>query len=265
MRKYLGFISILLALFLVMAGCGNNNSNSSSKQDLLQQIKDRGTLKIGTEGTYAPFTYHDKNGKLTGFDVDIAREVAKRLGVKADFVETKWDGMIAGLDSKRFDSVFNEVAATPDRKVKYDFSTPYIVSKAVLIVRKDNNTIKSFADLKGKRSAQSLTSNLSKIAKKNGANIVSTDGFNQSVDLLKSGRADATVNDSLSFLDLQRQQPNIPLKVVAEQSNGSASEVMMRKGNKDLVKAIDKALADMKKDGTYLKISKKYFNTDVSK
>ncbi|GGE32131.1 amino acid ABC transporter substrate-binding protein [Pullulanibacillus camelliae] len=270
MRKYLGLVSILLALLLVIVGCGNNSSNNadknnSKKQTLLQQIKDRGTIKIGTEGTYAPFTYHDKNGKLTGFDVDIAKEVAKRLGVKADFVETKWDGMIAGLDAKRFDAVFNEVAATPERKEKYDFSSPYIVSKAALIVRKDNNTIKNFSDLKGKKSGQSMTSNLSKIAKENGAQIVSVDGFNQAIDLLKSGRIDATVNDSLSFLDLKKQQPNIPLKVVAEENSGSASSAMMRKGNKDLVKAVNKALTDMKKDGTYLKISKKYFNEDVSK
>ncbi|GGH73825.1 cystine transport system substrate-binding protein [Pullulanibacillus pueri] len=270
-KKFLGLFSLILVAILILAGCGNNDNDTaqkntkSSSQTLLDQIKDRGTLKIGTEGTYAPFTYHDDNGKLTGFDVDIAKEVAKRIGVKANFVETKWDGMIAGLDSKRFDVVFNEVGVTPERKEKYDFSDPYIVSKAVLIVSKDNNDIKSFADLKGKKSGQSLTSNLSKIAEKNGAQIVSVDGFNQAIDLLTSGRIDATVNDSLSYLDLKKQKPNVPIKSVDSDNDATDSAAMIRKGNSDLVKAIDKALADMKKDGTYLKISKKYFNEDVSK
>lgn len=108
-------------------------------------------IKIGTEGTYPPFTFHDTTGSLVGFDIEISREVAARLGLKAEFVEGKRDGLIAGLDSKRYDFVANEVTVTEARKAKYDFSTPYIVSKAVLIVREDEALIKAFADLKGKR------------------------------------------------------------------------------------------------------------------
>ena len=123
--------------------------------------------------------------------MEIAEEVAKRLGVKAEFIETKWDGMFAGLDSKRFDTVFNEVTIKDDRKVKYDFSTPYIASRSVLIVSQDNNDIQKLADLKGKKSAQSLTSDLADLARANGAEIVQVDGFNQSIDLLTSKRVDA--------------------------------------------------------------------------
>jgi cystine transport system substrate-binding protein len=112
----------------------------------LDKIKADGKFRIGTEGTYAPFTFHDSTGKLTGFDVEIAEEAATRLGVKAEFIETKWDGLFAGLDSKRFDAVVNEVTIREDRQKKYDFSDPYIVSKAVLIVHQDNNDIKNFAD-----------------------------------------------------------------------------------------------------------------------
>ncbi|WP_286886856.1 amino acid ABC transporter substrate-binding protein [Aneurinibacillus sp. UBA3580] len=278
--KKVGILFIFLLMFaLTLTACGGNNagqeqggkqeqtgSSQERKADnLLAQIKSEGKIKIGTEGTYAPFTFHDKSGKLTGFDVEIAEEIARRLGVKPEFIETKWDGMFAGLDAKRFDIVVNEVGIRDDRKKKYDFSDPYIVSKAVLIVHESNHDIKSFADLKGKKAGQSLTSNLTDIARANGAEIVPTDGFNQAIDLLAAKRIDATVNDGLSFLDLKKQKPKVPVKKVAEQPKGSQSGVLFRKNNPELVEAVNKALADMKKDGTYLKISKKWFGADVSK
>lgn len=270
MKKRNIFISAVLALTLIIGitGCSTKNNNAGKEtesKNLLETIKSDGKIRIGTEGTYAPFTFHDSNGTLTGFDVEIANEIAKRLGVKAEFVETKWDGMFAGLDAKRFDAVLNEVSINPERQEKYDFSTPYITSRAVLIVRSDNQDIKKFEDLKGKKSAQSLTSNLGKIAKGYGAEIVQIDGFNQAIDLLTSKRVDATINDSLSFLDLKKQKPNVPIKSVADYNNAEQSAVLFRKGNKELVDAVNKALADMKADGTYLKISNKWFGTDVSK
>lgn len=247
------------------ADTGQTDTQQPAAKNLLETIKANGTIRIGTEGTYAPFTYHDKDGKLTGFDVEIAEEIAKRLGVKPEFIETKWDGMFAGLNAKRFDVVINEVSINDDRKKKYDFSDPYIVSKAVLIVNEDNTDIKKLSDLKGKKAGQSLTSNLSDIARQNGATIVQTDGFNQAIDLLLSKRIDATVNDGLSYLDFKKQRPDAKIKVVAETDVATPSAVLINKGNPELVEAINKALADMKADGTYLKISQKYFGADVSK
>lgn len=240
-------------------------SSANTTQSSLKAIKASGKLRIGTEGTYAPFTFHDKDGKLTGFDVEIAQEISKRLGVEPEFIETPWDGIFAGLDAKRFDAVFNQVSIRDDRKAKYDFSDSYIVSKAVLLVREDNDEIKKLADLKGKKSAQSLTSNLTDIAKANGAEIVGTEGFNQAIDLLLSNRVDATINDGLSFLDLKKQKPNVKIKAVDETADASYSGALFRKGNDDLVKAVNEALAAMKSDGTYLAISEKYFGADVSK
>ncbi|SET34233.1 amino acid ABC transporter substrate-binding protein [Paenibacillus sp. NFR01] len=282
MKKFSLTIALILTLMLV-AACGNNNNNNNAgntgaggnnasateqpaaAQNSLDAVKASGKLRIGTEGTYAPFTFHDASGTLTGFDVEIAEEVAKRLGVKAEFIETQWDGMFAGLDAKRFDAIFNEVSVTDERKVKYDFSDPYIISKAVLIVSENNKDIKSFDDLKGKKSGQSLTSNLGKIATDHGAEIVSVEGFNQAIDLLTSGRIDATINDGLSFLDLKKQKPDVKIKSVDEIDNGSRSAATFLKGNDELVKAVNDALAAMKDDGTYLKISDKYFGADVSK
>ncbi len=270
MKKKSIFTSTILALTLAIGitGCSakpDNADTQDASKNLLETIKSEGKIRIGTEGTYAPFTFHDEKGNLTGFDVEIANEVAKRLGVKAEFVETKWDGMFAGLDAKRFDAVANQVSINPERQEKYDFSTPYITSRAVLIVRDDNQDIKTFEDLKGKKSAQSLTSDLGKIATDNGGEIVQVDGFNQAVDLLASKRVDATINDSLSFLDLKKQKPETPIKSVADYNNAQQSAILFNKGNDELVKAVNKAIEDMKADGTYLKISEKWFGTDVSK
>ncbi|MCC8380926.1 amino acid ABC transporter substrate-binding protein [Xenorhabdus sp. PB30.3] len=254
------FLKLLLAGAVTLA----ISAPSYAGKDL-DAIKASGVFKIGTEGTYPPFTYHDASNKLTGFDVDIAREIARRMNVKPEFTEVKWDGLIAGLDAKRFDAVVNQVGVTPAREAKFSFSIPYTTSQVVLITRDNNDSIKSFADLKGKRSAQSLTSNYGQLATSYGATLVSTDGFNQSIDLVATGRADATLNDRLSFLDFKNQRPNAPVKIVAQQTDASKSAVLLRKGDPELVEAINKALQGMKDDGTYAHISEKYFGTDISK
>ncbi|MBA4710433.1 amino acid ABC transporter substrate-binding protein [Aquitalea magnusonii] len=229
----------------------------------LAKIKSAGVIRVGTEGTYAPFTYHDASGKLVGFDVEIAQAVAAKLGVKAEFIEGKWDGLIAGLDANRYDAVANEVSITDARKAKYDFSSAYIASKAALIVN-GNSPIKSFADLKGRKSANTLTSNFGKLAQSFGAEVVPVQGFNDSLELLASGRVDATINDSLSFLDYKKHQPNSKLRIAATEKDADFSGIIFRKGNPQLQAAINKALADIKADGSYQKISFKYFGEDVS-
>ncbi len=271
-KRIILITAIITVLALVFSGCSASNQtaanqpgNEAKPQNLLEQIKADGKIRFGTEGTYAPFTFHDKDGKLTGFDVEIAEEIAKRLGVKAEFIETKWDGMFAGLDAKRFDAIANEVAIREDRLEKYDFSSPYIVSRAVLIVNEDNNDVKSFEDIKGKKAGQSLTSNLKDIAESFGAEIVQTDGFNQAIDLLVSKRIDVTINDGLSFLDFKKQRPDTPIKIVDQMETNDQMGIMFNKGNKELVDAVNKALEEMKADGTYLKISEKWFGEDVSK
>ena len=253
--KTLAAAAALQAALLAPAQAGEN----------LAAVQAAGALKIGTEGTYAPFTYHDESGKLVGFDVEIGEAIAERLGVKAEFLEGKWDGLIAGLDANRYDAVINQVGITEARQQKYDFSEPYIASKAVLIARADDDSINGFADLKGKKAAQSLTSNFGKLAEQSGAELVGTDGFDQSIQLVLTGRADATINDSLSFLDFKKHKPDANVKIAAEQADADHSGVIIRKGEPELLEAINKALADIQSDGTYLKIAEKYFGQDVSK
>lgn len=236
--------------------------------DDLAAIQKAGTLRIGTEGTYAPFTFHQaSDNQLVGFDVDIGRAIAEKLGVKPEFVEGKWDGLIAGLNVNRYDVVINQVGISAERQAKYDFSEPYIASAAALIVREDNSAIKGFADLKGKKSANSISSNFAKLAERNGAQVVAVQGFNDAIALLLAGRVDATVNDYLSYLDFKKQQPQSKVKVVATDDSAEfgRSGVLMRKGQTQLKAAIDKAIAAIIADGTYQKISKHYFGEDLSK
>ncbi|PLR67491.1 amino acid ABC transporter substrate-binding protein [Bacillus sp. UMB0893] len=272
MKRYFGLFALLSAFMLILSACGTggdkkndgDQAGSGGEAELYDKVKEEGVLVIGTEGTYPPFTFHDDKDKLTGFDVEIAEEVAKRLGVKAEFKETQWDAMFAGLDAKRFDMIANQVGIKPDRTEKYDFSEPYISSAAVLVTHKDNKDIQSFEDLKGKKAAQSLTSNYGQIAKENGAELVGVEGFTQAIDLINSKRADATINDKLSVLDFQNQRGNAAIQIVDESEDAAQSGLMFRKDSGKLVEEVNKALAEMKEDGTYKKISEKWFGEDVS-
>ncbi|MBW5470179.1 transporter substrate-binding domain-containing protein [Brevibacillus formosus] len=278
MKKLL-FSLLASTLLVALAGCGSSSTGQppqnnaaapapteeKTEQNLLEKVKADGKILIGTEGTYAPFTFHDQSGKLTGYDVEVVTEVAKRIGVEPVFQETQWDAMFAGLDSKRFDVVANQVGIRPDRQEKYDFSNPYTVSTAVLVTHKDNTTVKGFEDIKGLKAAQTLTSNLTDIAKKNGAEIVGVEGFNQAIDLLVSKRVDITINDGISLLDFMKQKPDVPIKIIAKDPNIAKNGFLFRKGSTELVDAFNKALDDMAKDGTLAKISEKWFGADVSK
>lgn len=267
----LALLMILTAVF-VLSACGtteddnakkDDNNTGSTEGDLLAKVQEKGELLVGTEGTYPPFTYHDESGKLTGFDVEIAEEVASRLGVKAKFMETQWDAIFAGLDSKRFDMISNQVGINEERLEKYAFSDPYITSKAVLVTQKGDTDVKSFEDIDGLKSAQSLTSNYAEIAKSNGAELVGVEGFNQAIELLNSKRVDVTVNDNLSVLDFLKQKPDANIQIVDESEDAAQSGLMFNKGNETLVEAVNKALKDMQEDGTYDEISEKWFGENV--
>jgi L-cystine transport system substrate-binding protein len=261
------------ALALTVAACGSpaapgggSASAGTASGSALEQVKDAGVLTVGTEGTYKPFSFHQNGaGKLTGFDVEIITAVADKLGVKPKFEETQWDAIFAGLEAGRFDVIANQVTINDERKAKYDFSDPYTVSRGVIVTRADNQGIDSFADLKGKTTAQSLTSNWYQLAKDSGAQVEAVEGWAQSVTLLEQGRVDATVNDKLTYLDYQATSPNDKIKVAAETPETSESALAFRKGSTDLVDAVDAALGDLRADGTLAKISDKYFGEDVTK
>ncbi|WP_342536571.1 amino acid ABC transporter substrate-binding protein [Sporosarcina sp. FSL K6-3508] len=281
MKKILlPFLLILLSAVLVACGTkeddktnGSNekpteesSGDSAANNGLLEEVLEKGILNIGTEGTYAPFSFHDESGKLTGYDVEVTEEVAKRLGVEAKFFETQWDAIFAGLDAKRFDVIANQVGINDDRKAKYEFSQPYTRSHSVLIIHADEQI--AFDGMEGKKAAQTLTSNYGELAKSHGAEIIKVDGFNQAVDLIVSKRVDGTYNDKISALDYLQQKPDAPIQIVEEEDtsaeNESENAFLFRQGNEDLVDEINKALDAMREDGKLKEISEKWFGEDVS-
>jgi cystine transport system substrate-binding protein len=264
-------VSIIAAAALLLSGCSAGTStpesgSASGATGALAAVQKAGVLTIATEGTYRPFSYHaDGSGKLTGYDVEVAEAVAKKLGVKAKFEETQFDAIFAGLESHRFDVIANQISITPEREAKYEFSTPYTVSKGVIVVKASDDKIKSFADLKGVQVAQSLTSSFYTLAQQSGANIQAVEGWAQAVATLQRGTVEATINDKLTWLDYKKQGKVAGLKVAAETTDSSKSAFAFAKGSGTLVKAVDKALAELTADGTLAKISDKYFGDDVSK
>ncbi|PIC64223.1 amino acid ABC transporter substrate-binding protein [Sporosarcina sp. P13] len=278
-KTLLSFLVVLLAAVLVACGSKGEDktSDSTDKSDetsgestdtngLFDKVVEKGVLNVGTEGTYAPFSFHDKSGKLTGYDVEVTQEVAKRLGVEAKFFETQWDAIFAGLDAKRFDMIANQVGINDERKVKYEFSKPYTRSNSVLVIRAGEDI--AFDGMEGKKAAQTLTSNYGELAQSNGAEIIKIDGFNQAVDLVIAKRADGTYNDKLSVLDYMKQKPDAPIQIVEQENvseeNKSENAFLFRQGNSDLVDEVNKALDAMREDGTLQKISEKWFGDDVS-
>ncbi|QDP39037.1 amino acid ABC transporter substrate-binding protein [Radiobacillus deserti] len=274
MKKFL-WILAMVSLVTFLSACGSDNEDTQSNHNaegekteesasLHDKVMEEGVLTVGTEGTYAPFTFHNEAGELTGYDVEVIREVAKRMGVEVKFEETQWDSMFAGLNAERFDLIANQVGINEERLENYDFSVPYTYSAAVVVVPEDNTSITTFEDLKGKKSAQSLTSNFGAIAEENGAELVPVDGLAQSIELIKQGRVDVTVNDKLAVLDYMNQQKDAAIKIAAQEDNVSETALAFRKGNEELVEAINEQLEAMKEDGTLTKIAKEWFGEDVS-
>lgn len=231
---------------------------------LLARIQEAGVITIGTEGTYSPNSYHDESGKLVGFDVEVAEKIAEKLGVRAEFVESKWDSLFAGMDSGRIDIVVNEVEVSEERREKYDFSEPYTYIHGALLVAEDNDEIQGVEDLEGKRAAQNLTSSWGQLAESYGAELVGVDSMNQSVELILTGRADVTLNAETAFYDFMKNQPDQGVKIAGMTDSTTSSVVPVRKGNESLVNAINEALEEMKESGELAELSVKYFGEDVT-
>ncbi|MFD0000006.1 amino acid ABC transporter substrate-binding protein [Nocardia sp. NPDC127526] len=251
MRRKLFAAVLAVVAAAGLTACGNGND-------------DPNVLKVGTEGTYSPFSY-EQNGSLTGYDVDVIKAIGEKLGKKVEFVQTPWDAIFAGLEAKRFDLVANQVTVNPERSQKYSLSQPYTVSEGVIITKADTNGINDLADLSGKTCAQSTTSNWSKVAGSAGCNVEGVPGFVEAITLLKQGRVEATVNDSLAFAEYTKTKNDSSVKVAGKTGETSQQAFAARKDDQDLINQVDTALAELRADGTLAKISEKYFGTDVSK
>ena len=238
-----------------------------SADDLLAQIKERGSIIVAMEGTWAPWTYHDEDDNLVGYDVEVAQNIAEKLGVEVEFVEGAWDGLLAGLDAGRYDIMVNGVGVTEERAEKYNFSTPYAYNKTAVIVRGDYDEISSMEDLKGKKTANTISSTYAAQAEAYGATVTGVDDLNQTIELLLSKRIDATLNAEVVFNDYKKEHPEADVKIATYSDEVEEIAIPIRKGDDTvtLLDAVNDALDEMAKDGTLTELSEKYFGMDISK
>ena len=263
MKNILKIIGIfLLGLFLV--SCGGKQENGKSGNSEGKQ-----KVKVGTEGAFAPFTFTDESGKLTGYDVEVVEEIGKRANSDIEFVPTPWDSMFLGLESKKFDFIANEIAKNPEREKKYIFSDDYLVSAAQIIVKKGRTDIKTLEDLKGKKVMTGVGSNynktLTEFDKNKKINYAYYDGnISIALEEIAQGKADATLNDRLTVGYFIKQRGDL-VEAVGEPVTKTPVYLTFRKDSEELRNKINKALDEMKADGTLAKISEKWFGRDYTK
>lgn len=279
--KWAVMAAAVAASMLALSGCSQNTSpaqssaaepsssqaqESAQSVDLLSQIQERGEIVIAMEGTWAPWTYHDESDALVGFDVEVAQNIAEKLGVTATFAEGEWDGLLAGLDAGRYDIMVNGVDITPERSEKYDFSIPYAYNRTAVIVNGDNQDIQSMEALQGKHTANTISSTYAEVAEQYGAEVTGVDDLNQTFELLLSGRIDATLNAEVTYYDYMKAHPDANIKIAALTDDATHIAIPMRKGEETaaLRDAIDNALSQLSEEGVLSELSEKYFGSDIS-
>lgn len=264
-RTLCALLAALLLMTLGAAGC--QKKNNQTEGDQLERIRQKGSITVAMEGTWAPWTYHNEQDELVGYDVEIAQKIAEKLGVTVNFVEGEWDGLLAGLDDGRYDIMVNGVGITAERQEKYDFSTPYAYNRTAVIVRGEYEDIHSMEDLKGKTTANTISSTYAEQAEAYGATVTGVDDLNQTIELLLSGRIDATLNAEVVFADYKNAHPEANIKIAAYSDDVERVAIPVRKGadSTTLLDAINQALAELSADGTLTALSEKYFGTDISK
>lgn len=255
-------LSLLTALLAAPAASATPDaapSASPSARELARAAGIPATLRVGTEGVYSPFSYHDESGKLTGYDVELVQAIGERLGSKVEFVETPWDSIFAALQAGRFDLVANQVTYNEKRKQLYDLSDPYVVSHGVVLARTSDSSITKLADLKGKTTAQNATSSWADVARNAGAKVESIAAMDQAIALVESGRVDAIVNDELAVKNYLATSGKTDVHIAATTPDSAPAVYAAKKGS-GYMPAINKAIAEVKADGTEKAIFDRYFS-----
>ena len=256
----------LVSLLLVAAFCVNATLPAAAA-DLLDTVKQRGSLRIAMEGTYPPFNFKDqKSGQLSGYDVDVGRLIAARMGLKPEFVATEWSAILAGLGAGKYDVIVSQVGITPQRQRAFDFSAPYTYSSPQLIVRRNETASYAILDsLKGKKLGVGQGSIFEQQAKAvPGITVKSYPAAPENLQDLASGRIDAALNDSLMVAYLLKNSA-LPVKAGARVGKVEQMGIPFARNNPQFKAALDKALAEIAADGSLKAASIKWFGTDVSR
>ena len=275
-RTFISLMSVMAAAgVLTLSGCSNSSGSTAASGtaasvapaagDQLSNIQSSGKLIVALEGAWQPWSYHDESDTLVGYDVEVSHAIAEKLGVEPEYVESDWDSLFAGLDAGRYDMVCNGVEVTEERAKTYAFTTPYGYIHTALAVRKDNEDIHSFEDLKGKTTANSLASTYMELAESYGATVQGIDTLEETIQLLTAGRIDATLNADVSFYDYLNVHPDADFKLVAQTAEASHVAIpVLKSEDTAYLDALNAAIEELRADGTLKTLSEKYFGQDIS-
>lgn len=264
MKKTTAFLLVLITGFTLFAG---GTKDTSDKDNSLQYIMDKGNLVLGLDDSFPPMGFRDENGNITGFDIDLAKEVCKRLGVELKLQPIDWDSKILDLNSKDIDVIWNGLTITDERKEKISFSKPYIANRQI-IVTGASSSIDTIADLAGKTVGIQLGSSAEDAVRSNQEALNSfkqlakyQDNIQALMDL-STGRIDAVVVDEILGRYYIAKKPGL-YKVASAYFAEEEYGIGFRKGDKALVEKVDSVMDIMVKDGTAAEISKKWFGKDI--
>ncbi|MTI70612.1 MAG: amino acid ABC transporter substrate-binding protein [Firmicutes bacterium] len=257
-------IIVILGVSVLISGCVSKEENIVKEKDDSQKIV------IGTSGGYRPYTFVNDKGELTGFDVEVWKEIGRRIDKKIEFKTSAFSGLFGMLDINKLNTIANQITITKERKKKYLFTEPYVYYGAQLVVKKGNNTISSLKDLKGKKVGVSLGSNYEQIIrefdKNNKIEVVTYEDFQGSLQDVSLGRIDAVLNDRLAgIIAIEESGLNLQLGGKPVKLMKNAFPFVKNNKNKNLINEINKVIAEMKKDGTLTEISLKWFPVDITK
>jgi ABC-type amino acid transport substrate-binding protein len=266
MKKYQNIIAVLISFLLtafLIAGCGQSSTTTTkpSEQSHIDQIKKNGKFVVATSA-YRPFQFHDeKSNKLIGLNIDMAEAIAKKIGVPLEVIEIPYPSLIPALQNGQADIVIAALYITDQRKEVVDFTDPYMDTGMILVVKAENNTIKSVDDLKGKVVGVKAGADSEKVAqdlKAKGYDFT-VKSYNQTEDYLldiENGRLDAVINDVLFQLSYNQERPG--LKVVGDPFTKVSVGMAVRKGDKELLDVTNTVIRDMKQNGDSEKLYQKW-------
>ena len=266
-KKILAGLILIVALSLVLTACGGT-STPAKEQTTWERVQAEGKLVAGLDDNYPPMGYRNENNELIGFDIDMGKELGKRLGVEIVWQPTAWDGVVASLKAKKFDVIISGMTITEERLQEVNFAGPYIHAAQALAVKIDNEDIIKTEDLKGKIIGTQNGSTGLKVAEELNAEIgfAEIKGYSDyalAFQDLKIGRLDAVISDNYVIAGYIQNMPNefkFTGDLFAEETNGIA----VRKEDKELYEALDKALEDMIVDGTLAELSEKWLGGDAT-
>ena len=274
MRRKVGFILVMcLAVGILLAGCGSQapqGDNNQAQDQSWQEIQDKGYFVVGLDDAFPPMGFRDQQNNIVGFDIDLAKEVARRLGVEVQFQAISWDANVEELNSGNIDVIWNGLTITEKRQKQMLFTKPYLQDRQIIVVTPDS-AIKGKADLAGKKiGIQAASSAVEAVEADKKTYAVIKDNLREfdSNDLamrdLKGGGVEAVVVDEVVGRYYITKHPE-DYKVLEENFGVEGFGVGLRLTDKAFQAELDKALDDMKADGTASKISEKWFGEDLIK